>query len=375
MVKYDCRFSKIDPKTFILGVKMVTESSIKEILKSIVLPRFNNNLIDSGFFKGADIHGDHIHIKIEYPAPLGKAEEEIKQQIKDAIHSIEGAEKMRIEINDSVTVETENKAKKVLPNVKNVIAVASGKGGVGKSTTTANIAAALAQFGHKVGILDADIYGPSIPMMFNIEEQLQANESNMIIPRVRNGIAIVSVGLLANRALIWRGPMVHQMVHAFLTQVAWGELDYLIIDLPPGTGDAHLTITQTAPISGAVIVSTPQNIALEDARKGVNMFQQVQVPLLGFIETMSYFVCDNCDKQHDIFKTGGTESLAEELKQEFLGKVPFCKEVVIAGDHGMPVVLSDPESPAAVAYKEVTKKMIASLEALGNRKSEFSMDW
>ncbi|PCJ63349.1 MAG: chromosome partitioning protein [Planctomycetota bacterium] len=349
---------------------------IEEILKSIIIPKFKKDIITLNIVKNISEDDQSIKIQLEFPESIGKVENEIKEQIEDAIHSIEGLENKKVITETLVSVKANQSKKNILPNVKNVLAIASGKGGVGKSTTTANLAAALSQNGAKVGILDADIYGPSIPIMFGIEGQLFADENNRLIPHEKQNIKFVSVGLLSqNKAMIWRGPMVHQMVHAFLTQVEWGKLDYLLIDLPPGTGDAHLTITQTAPITGAIVVSTPQNVALEDAKKGIQMFEQVQVPILGLIETMSYFICDNCDTQHDIFKTGGTEDLAKQQKLTFIGKIPICKEVVITSDSGMPVVFSDPKCPAAIAYLEAGKKIMDLVENKASTSTQFSMDW
>lgn len=356
---------------------MITPDQIRNILKAIIVPGPDQNLVELGYVHEIEVKENHISVNIEFPAPLGKVESEIKEQARDAIASIPGVPAYaKIEIKTAVVVRTNSKQKSTLPGVKNVIAVASGKGGVGKSTTAANLAAALAQSGAAVGILDADIYGPSIPLMFGLEGQLKANADNQLMPLKKHNISIVSVGLLnQKKAMIWRGPMVHQMVHAFLTQTAWGELDYLVIDLPPGTGDAHLTITQTAPITGAVVVSTPQEVALEDARKGIQMFHQVQVPILGLIETMSYFICDHCDTHHDIFKTGGTEALAKQLKINFIGKIPICKDVVITGDSGIPVVLSNPSSPAAIAYVESALKIANMLAKKSDNNNQFSMKW
>lgn len=356
---------------------MANSDQIRNILKSIIVPGQNQNIVELGYVHEIEVKENHIIVNIEFPAPQGKIETEIKELARDAISSIQGiANDTKIEIKTAVVVRTNRQQKSTLPTVKHVIAIASGKGGVGKSTTAANIAAALSQSGASVGILDADIYGPSIPLMFGLEGQLNANAENQLVPIKKHGIAIVSVGLLnQKKAMIWRGPMVHQMVHAFLTQTAWGELDYLVIDLPPGTGDAHLTITQTAPITGAVVVSTPQEVALEDAKKGIQMFNQVQVPILGLIETMSYFICDNCDTHHDIFKTGGTEALAKQLKINFISKIPICKDVVITGDSGIPVVLSYPESPAALAYKDAALKIANALASKSDQNNQFSMKW
>src|SRR6516225_5714453 len=242
-----------------------------------------------------------------------------------------------------------------LPGVKHVVAVASGKGGVGKSTVATNLALALHQLGRRVGLLDADIYGPSIPIMMGVAETFDPNTT--AFPLDRYGIKLMSMGFIVKpeTAMIWRGPMVHKYLTAFLTQIDWGELDYLVIDLPPGTGDAQLTLTQTAPLSGAIIVTTPQDVSLIDARKGLEMFRQVRVPVLGIIENMSYFICDQCGKRHEIFRHGGGERVAKEIGVPFLGAIPLDPTVAIQGDKGTPIVFSHPESAVAKAYLKLAE--------------------
>lgn len=248
----------------------------------------------------------------------------------------------------------------VLPNIKNVIAVASGKGGVGKSTVTANLAVALSQAGYKVGLLDADIYGPSIPLMLGVkDEKPESLAENRINPIVRGGIKVMSMGFLVpeDKPLIWRGPMVHGALTQFLTQVEWGDLDYLLIDMPPGTGDAQLTISQSAPLAGAIIVTTPQEVSLIDARKGLGMFQNVNVPILGIIENMSGFVCPKCEDVTYIFKKGGGKSIADAMGAPLLGSIPLDPRVTEGGDEGDPVVHKYPESAVAKIYQEIAAKI------------------
>jgi ATP-binding protein involved in chromosome partitioning len=255
---------------------------------------------------------------------------------------------------------------KLLSGVKNIIAVASGKGGVGKSTVAVNLALVLAQTGASVGLLDTDIYGPSLPLMMGICERPTGDpRTGLLTPLEKHGLRLMSMGFISDEktAVIWRGPMVHKMITTFMAQVDWGTLDYLVMDLPPGTGDAQLTITQTAPLTGAVIVTTPQDVSLIDARKGLLMFQQVNVPVLGIVENMSYFVCDECGKRHEIFRYGGGRRASEELGVPFLGEVPLDPKVTWGGDQGAPVVTSAPDSPASQALREVARKLIAQLEA------------
>ena len=255
---------------------------------------------------------------------------------------------------------------RILEDVKSIVAVASGKGGVGKSTVATNLALALSAGGSAVGLLDADIYGPSIPLMLGINKTPSVTPERKLIPLERHGVKLVSMGFLTNddSPVIWRGPMVHGIVQQFLSDVLWGELDYLIIDLPPGTGDAQLTLTQLAPLSGAVIVTTPQDVALIDARKGLKMFERVSVPVLGIIENMSTFVCPHCGKETDIFAAGGGERCAAELGVPFLGKIPIDAAVRAAGDGGTPLVAAQPDHPVSKAYRDIAERLVAPLDEI-----------
>src|SRR5437763_1082211 len=248
-----------------------------------------------------------------------------------------------------------------IPGVKNVLAVASGKGGVGKSTVATNLALALHMLGRRVGLLDADIYGPSIPIMMGIHETFDPNSGQF--PLDRYGLKLMSMGFWVKpeTAMIWRGPMVHKYLTVFLTQIPWGELDYLVIDLPPGTGDAQLTMTQTVRLSGAVIVTTPQDVSLIDARKGLEMFRQVRVPVLGIVENMSYFIGDD-GKRYEIFRHGGGQKLAQEAGVPFLGDVPIDPRVAECGDQGDPIVHKYPDSPAGKAYEALAGTVVRELQ-------------
>jgi ATP-binding protein involved in chromosome partitioning len=246
----------------------------------------------------------------------------------------------------------------LIPNVKQVIAVSSGKGGVGKSTVAVNLAVALAQSGAKVGLMDADIYGPNIPMMLGVSNPPEQQDGK-IKPAESHGVKLISMGFFVpeETAVVWRGPMIHTAIQQFFRDVVWGELDYLFIDLPPGTGDAQLTISQLVPLCGAITVTTPQEVALHDVRKGLMMFQKVNVPLLGIIENMSYFVCGHCGTRSEIFSHGGGERAAEKLGIPFLGRIPIDPAIRAGGDTGMPIVVADPASPQAVAFKEIAAKL------------------
>jgi ATP-binding protein involved in chromosome partitioning len=246
-----------------------------------------------------------------------------------------------------------------LPNIKNIIAVASGKGGVGKSTVALTLTESISKLGFRVGLLDADIYGPSIALMTGVKEKPTATE-NSLIPIEKNNIKYISMGFLVdeNQPIIWRGPMVHGILTQFLTQVEWGELDFLIIDMPPGTGDAQLTMSQNAPLTGAVIVTTPQELSLLDARRGIKMFQNVNVPLLGVIENMSGYVCENCDHVTHLFQTGGGDRLAAEFEVDLLGKIPLDKKISQAGDEGFSFIEREPESQVAALYKGIAQNIV-----------------
>jgi ATP-binding protein involved in chromosome partitioning len=257
-----------------------------------------------------------------------------------------------------------------IPGVRNLIAVGSGKGGVGKTTVAVNIALALARLGHRVGLLDADVYGPNVPLMLGISE-VPVSNGDRIQPIERHGLRVMSMGFISpgDKPLIWRGPMLHSVVQQFLRGVDWGELDYLIVDLPPGTGDVQLTLIQTAPITGAIVVTTPSDVSLEDARKAVNMFRQVRVEVLGIVENMSYLTCPHCSQRVDVFSYGGGQRTAAQMGVHFLGEVPLDPQVRIGGDSGESVALRQPDDPHAAAFYALARNIIARLQELGAPRS------
>jgi ATP-binding protein involved in chromosome partitioning len=293
----------------------------------------------------------------------------LKKQVEGAAGAVAGVSSVAVVLTAHHAATPQRQPhvvqKIVLPNVKYVVAVASGKGGVGKSTTSVNLAAAFVQKGLKVGLLDADIYGPSIPRMLGLTGKPQAREDKKLIPHEKYGMAVMSMGFLIaeDAPMIWRGPMVHSAITQLFRDVDWGVLDVLVVDLPPGTGDAQLTMAQSAPLSGAVIVSTPQDIALLDARKGLAMFQTVHIPVLGIVENMSYFECPHCGGRSDIFSHGGARYEAEKLQIPFLGEIPLDIAVREKSDAGMPLTLAEPEGAIARQYRAIADKLWASLAA------------
>ncbi len=251
---------------------------------------------------------------------------------------------------------------RAIPGVKHIIAVGAGKGGVGKTTVSVNLAIALTKSGNRVGIIDADVYGPNVPMMLGISSQLES-DGKKIVPAEKYGIRVVSMGFLADEKapLIWRGPMLHGVVRQFLQDVRWGELDYLVVDMPPGTGDVALSLSQTVPVSGAVVVTTPQKVSLADSRRAVAMYEKLNIPTLGIIENMSYYVCPGCAQESDLFGKGGGVQIAEELNVPFLGQIPLCTPIRVGGDTGAPIVSVEPDSPGGQAFSQAAERTVDQL--------------
>lgn len=350
----------------------VSEEQILEALKQVEDPDLKQDIVSLGFIKNLKVDGGKVSFDVELTTPACPVKDLLKKQCEKNVRALPGVKGVEVKMTARVrqAVQTGIPA---LSGIKQIIAVASGKGGVGKSTVACNLAIALSQSGAKVGLMDADIYGPSIPTMLAVEERpIVRNEK--VIPIIQYGLKIISMGLLATEEtpIIWRGPMVAGLLQQFLGQVEWGELDYLVIDLPPGTGDAQLTLAQQAPISGAVIVTTPQDVSLLDARRGLKMFEQVQVPVLGIVENMSYFICDQCDKRHYIFKSGGGEKIATELKTKLLGQIPLDPQVAVGGDAGKPITLMDSDSSIAQCYHEIAQHLAQELSIRSEAKKQSS---
>jgi len=345
----------------------LTEARVLDALRPIEDPDFKRSIVDLGFVKNLTIDGSTVAFTIELTTPACPVKEQFKRAAEEAVGALPGVDRVVVEMTANTRGSRDaGKPTDILRDVRNVVAVASGKGGVGKSTVAANLSLALARTGAKVGLLDVDVYGPSVPIMFGVNGRPRTTADRKIVPMEGHGLKLMSIGFVAGEdaPVIWRGPMVHSLVRQFLADVEWGALDYLIIDMPPGTGDAALTLTQTAPLAGAVIVTTPQEVSLIDARKGLKMFQRVHVPVLGIVENMSFFICDKCSAEHHIFGKGGAARAAAELGVPVIGTVPLQSNVVTAGDTGVPIVLSDPESPAARAFFELAGTVARKLALL-----------
>jgi ATP-binding protein involved in chromosome partitioning len=329
------------------------------------------SLVDRNWVKDVLTKDGHVTVVLEVPAAIGPKLEPVRAAAEKQIAALTGV------ISATVVLTAEAAAPKQtapqgkgagarieLPGVKHIVAIASGKGGVGKSTTAVNIAVALSQLGKKVAIFDADIFGPSQPRLLGVSKLKPSSDGKRVTPLEAHGIKVMSIGFMIaeDSPIVWRGPMVMGALEQMLRDVDWGELDVMIVDMPPGTGDTQLTMSQRVPLAGAVIVSTPQDIALLDARKGLNMFRKVEVPILGLIENMSYHICTNCGHREDIFSHGGAHKTADELKADFLGEIPLDLKIRETSDGGTPIVASEPSSPHAKAYLEIASKIWAKLD-------------
>lgn len=342
-------------------------AKILEVLQPVQDPELQKSLVDLNMIRNVKVENGIATFTLVLTTPACPLREMIVDDCKKAVQALPGIESVEVEVTAETPQQKSVPDRTGVPGVKNIIAVSSGKGGVGKSTVAVNIAAALAQSGASVGMIDADIYGPNVPTMLGLEDAVvevrKEAHGDVMEPAIAQGIKLVSMGFLIDKdqPVIWRGPMLNGIIRQFLYQVDWGNLDYLIIDLPPGTGDAQLTLAQAVPMAGVVIVSTPQNVALLDARKGLKMFQQLGVPILGVVENMSYFIPpDRPETQYDIFGSGGGEKIAQELGVPLIGCVPLEIPVREGGDQGKPIVLSG-SSASALAFKKIATDVAAKV--------------
>ncbi len=346
-----------------------SEETILEALRSVKYPGFSRDIVSFGFVKDVAVGGGNVSFRLSMTTASAEVAAQIRSECEAAIRTLPGVTAVTIAVETGqapVNLAGAQAARpEMLPDTRFMVAVASGKGGVGKSTVAGNLAIALRQLGYTVGLLDCDIYGPSQQMMMGIDEKPFLNEEEKIVPIEKYGVRVMSIGFLmdADTPVIWRGPMIYKAIEQFLGDVAWGKQDFLIVDLPPGTGDAQLTLTQKVALSGAVIVTTPQDVALIDARKGLAMFQKVNVPLIGLIENMSGFECPKCGHVEPIFKTGGGEKTALQLGVPFLGRIPLDPRIALSGDAGMPIVAAEPDSASTKAFLELGKAVVKAVGA------------
>lgn len=349
-------------------MSQLSEAVILESLAQIIDPDLRKDIVTLGFVRDIELNGGDVSFRIVLTTPACPVKEEMEAQATEIVRGLEGVTSVNVTMDAEVPQGRGIANNIAIPGVKNIIAVSSGKGGVGKSTVAVNLAVALAQQGAKVGIMDADVYGPNIPMMLGTGYDQPEVANGQLQPIEAHGVKMISMAVLVppDKPMILRGPMLHGVVRQFLSDVNWGELDYLIVDMPPGTGDVQLSLAQLVPVQGAVLVTTPQEVSLSDVRRAVKMFEQVSVPVLGVIENMSYFIAPDTGNRYDIFGTGGGQKLCDEYSLNFLGQVPLGMEVRESGDKGIPVVISNPDSLQAAAFQNVAEEVARqiSIEAM-----------
>ncbi|NND92672.1 MAG: iron-sulfur cluster carrier protein ApbC [Granulosicoccus sp.] len=341
----------------------VSREKIEAALDQVIDPHLGMSLLAAKVVRDIGLEGGRVIIDLGMPYPCLRWADTLRTMVRDSVQAVPGVTDVTINISQKIIAHSVQHGVKRLENVKNIIAVASGKGGVGKSTTSANLALALASEGASVGLLDADIYGPSQPRMMGLSGQPESLDGKSLEPMENYGVQTMSIGFLIDEEtpMIWRGPMVTQALEQLLNDTRWRDLDYLVIDLPPGTGDTQLTLSQKVPVSGAIIVTTPQDIALLDARKGLKMFEKVEIPILGIVENMSTHICSQCGHEEPIFGAGGGQSMATESNVELLGSLPLEMSIRLQADGGKPTVVADPDSRTAESYRVIARKAAARL--------------
>jgi ATP-binding protein involved in chromosome partitioning len=349
----------------------IHEPDLLQALQAVIDPETGRDFVSTKQLRNLRVEGGDVAFDVELGYPAKSQIESLRRALIEAARSVAGVANVSANVASKIVPHAVQRGVQLLPNVKNIVAVASGKGGVGKSTTAVNLALALAAEGAAVGILDADIYGPSQPMMMGISGKPESADGKTMAPMTNFGVEVMSIGFLVepDQAMVWRGPMVTQALEQLLRQTNWGDLDYLIVDMPPGTGDIQLTLSQRVPLTGAVIVTTPQDIALIDARKGISMFQKVGVPILGVVENMAVHVCENCGHVEHIFGSEGGTRIAAEYGIDYLGALPLKLSIREQADGGTPTVVSDPDSEVAALYRSVARKVAVKI---AERSKDFS---
>jgi ATP-binding protein involved in chromosome partitioning len=337
----------------------VTEAAVLEALRVVKDPDLHKDIVALGFVKKVGIDAGKVSLVIELTTPACPVKDLMRDQARAAVSALPGVTNVEIEMTAQVrSVMRPEAGRAAVPGVKNVIAVGAGKGGVGKTTVAVNLAVALAKMGSRVGIIDGDMYGPNVPIMLGLSQPLESHEGK-IEPAERYGVQVISMGFLTadDAPIIWRGPMLHGAIQQFFRDANWRDLDYLIVDMPPGTGDVALSLSQIVPVAGAVLVTTPQTVSLADTKRAVKMYQKLNIPTIGMIENMSYFACPGCGHETDLFGRGGGERLATSMGVPFLGSVPLSEPVRVGGDSGVPIVLGDPESIVAKAFVAAAERV------------------
>src|SRR3954464_105060 len=337
--------------------------AVLNALRAVVDPDLRRDIVSLGFVKDLVLADGRASFTIELTTPARPVKDPLRDQAGPAVRGL-GIDSVDVQLTAKVrSASVPETGKQPLPGVKNVIAVGAGKGGVGKTTLAVTLALSLARCGSRVGILDGDIYGPNVPIMLGITTQLTTNEQRQIVPAEKYGLQVISIGFLTNddAPLIWRGPMLHGAIQQFVKEVAWRDLDYLIIDMPPGTGDVALSLSQTVPVVGSIVVTTPQQVSLADSRRAVRMYQKLSIPTLGIVENMSFYACPNCNHESDIFGNGGGEGLAPDMGVPFLGRLPIYQPIREGSDAGVPLVGAEPASAAARAFLTVAERAAAQV--------------
>ena len=345
--------------------------AVLNALRVVVDPDLRKDIVSLGFVKDLTIADGRASFTIELTTPACPVKDQMRDQATQAVRALGFADvqvQLSAKVRSAAAVESNRPP---VAGVRNVIAVGAGKGGVGKTTVAVNLALSLARCGSRVGLLDGDVYGPNVPIMMGLNTQL-GTDGNRIVPAEKYGLQVVSIGFLTNddAPIIWRGPMLHQVVQQFVRDVAWKDLDYLIIDMPPGTGDIALSLSQTVPVAGAIVVTTPQQVSLADSRRAVRMYQKLNIATLGIVENMSYYTCPNCHFETDLFGHGGGEALATDLEVPFLGRLPIYQPIREGGDSGVPLIVAEPASPAAKAFLTVAERAAAQISIAAHKTAE-----